>query len=36
MHVKDKLQAPEEVLAGPPQEEVDANELNPTEFDDGH
>jgi hypothetical protein len=32
----DALQAPQEVLAGPPQEEVDANELNPSEFDDGH
>ncbi len=27
---------PEEVLAGPPQEKVDADELNPAEFDDGH
>jgi hypothetical protein len=27
---------PEEVLAGPPQEKVDANELDPAEFDDGH
>ncbi len=28
--------APEEMLASPPQKKVDANELNPAEFDDGH
>ena len=27
---------PEKMLAGPPQKEVDANELNPTKFDDSH
>jgi hypothetical protein len=27
---------PEKMLAGPPQKEVDANELNPTKFDDRH
>ena len=27
---------PEEMLACPPQEKVDADELNPAEFDDGH
>ena len=28
--------APEEMLASPPQKKVDAHELNPAEFDDGH
>ncbi len=29
-------QAPEEVLAGPPQEKVNADELDPAELNDGH
>ena len=29
-------EGPEKVFACPPQEKVDADELNPAEFDDGH